>query len=130
MKNSIIYLSFALVVLFSNVATASASAFTVSKFGLVTKYINATPLAAAIAKGDIDAVKKFIEYGADVNEKSNGMTPLMVAARYNQVAIINLLLENGANAKVVAENGLTALKYAKLSNAQEAEDAITKALNA
>ena len=130
MKKSIIYLSFALVALFSNVATATASGSHVSKFGLVTKYKNTTPLAAAVAKGDLDAVKKFIEYGADVNEKSNGMTPLMVAARYNQVEIINFLLENGANAKTVNESGLTALKYAKLSNAQEAAVVIEKALNA
>jgi len=104
--------------------------FSVSKFGLVTKYLNATPLAAAIAKGDIEAVKKFIEYGADVNEKSNGMTPLMIAARYNQVAIIKLLLEKGADAKTVNDNGLTALKYAKMSNAQEAADALTVVNNA
>jgi len=130
MKKSIIYLSFALIALFSNVATATASVFPVSGFGLVTKYTNTTPLAAAVAKGDIDTVKKFIEYGADVNEKSNGMTPLMIAARYNQVEIINLLLENGANAKTINESGLTALKYAKLSNAQEAADVITKALTA
>jgi len=129
MKKSIIYLSFALIALFSNVATATASEFSVSRFGLVTKYKNATPLAAAVAKGDVEAVKKFIEYGADVNEKSNGMTPLMLAARYNQVEIINLLLEKGANAKTINESGLTALKYAKLSNAQEAIDVITKALN-
>lgn len=130
MKKLIIYLSFVLLALLGNVATATASEFTVSKFGLVTKYKNTTPLAAAVAKGDLDAVKKFIEYGADINEKSNGMTPLMVAARYNQVEIINFLLEKGANAKTINESGLTALKYAKLSNAQEAADALTKALNA
>jgi ankyrin repeat protein len=129
MKKSIIYFSVVLLI-FSNIATASASVFSVSKFGLVTKYLNATPLAAAIAKGDIEAVKKFIEYGADVNEKSNGMTPLMIAARYNQVAIIKLLLEKGADAKTVNDNGLTALKYAKMSNAQEAADALTVVNNA
>jgi len=130
MKKSIIYLSFASIALFSNVATATASGSLVSTFGLVTKYKNTTPLAAAVAKGDLDAVKKFIEYGADVNEKSNGLTPLMIAARYNQVEIIDLLLKNGANVKVINDSGLTALKYAKLSNALEAEQAIVKALSA
>jgi len=130
MKKSIIYLALTLV-LFSNVAVASAAGTsTVFKFGLVTGYINATPLAAAIAKGDVDAVKKFIEYGADVNEKSNGMTPLMIAARYNQVEIINILLEKGANLKATGDNGLTALKYAKVSNANEAVEVLTKANNA
>ncbi len=129
MKNSIIYLGLALVV-FSNVAMASANE-SVSKFGLVAKYENtATPLAVAIAKGDVESVKKFIEYGADVNETSNGMTPLMVAARYNQVEIINLLLKSGANVKATTDKGLTALKYAELSKAEEAITTLKLALNA
>jgi ankyrin repeat protein len=44
-------------------------------------------------------VKKFIAYGADVNEISEeDMTPLMIAARYNKVDIIkSIMLANGAN---------------------------------
>jgi ankyrin repeat protein len=130
MKKSIIYLSLALVV-FSNVAMASANE-SVSKFGLVAKYekMNATPLAVAIAKGDVECVKKFIEYGADVNEKSNDMTPLMIAARYNQAEIISLLLKSGADLKATNEKGLSALKYAELSKANEAITVLKKALNA
>lgn len=128
MKKSIIYLGLALI-LFSNAATASANG-SVSNFGLVAKYENATPLAVAIAKGDVEAVKKFIEYGADVNEKSNDMTPLMIAARYNQVEIINLLLKNGANVKATNVKGHSALKYAELSNAGEAVAVLKQALNA
>lgn len=128
MKKSIIYLSLALIA-FSNVAMASATG-SVSKFGLVAKYEKATPLALAIAKGDIETVKKFIEYGVDVNEKSNDMTPLMIAARYNQVDIINLLVKNGADLKATNEKGMSALKYAELSKASDAVTAIKKALNA
>lgn len=128
MKKAIIYLSFALVALFSNTAVANAS--TVSKFGLVTEYKNATPLAVAIVKGDIETVKKFIEYGADVNEKSNGLSPLMIAARYNQVDILNLLLEKGAKLKDTDEKGLTALKYAQMSKADGAVAVLKKALEA
>lgn len=128
MKKTIIYVSFALVALFSNSAVANAS--TVSKFGLVTEYKNATPLAVAIVKGDIETVKKFIEYGADINEKSNGLTPLMLAARYNQVAIIGLLLEKGAQIKATDDKGNTALKYAQLSNATDAVTVLKKALEA
>ncbi|MBP9794260.1 MAG: ankyrin repeat domain-containing protein [Flavobacterium sp.] len=79
-----------------------------------------SPLCNAIIKGDIDAVKKFIEYGADVNQPSNGVTPLMIAARYNRVEIIDLLLKNGADKKSRDERGYTALKYAELSKANEA----------
>lgn len=128
MKKTIIYVSFALVALFSNSAVANAS--TVSKFGLVKEYGNATPLAVAIMKGDIETVKKFIDYGADINEKSNGLTPLMLAARYNQVAILSLLLEKGAQIKTTDDKGNTALKYAQLSNATEAVTALKKALEA
>jgi len=128
MKKSIIYLSLALVA-FSSITVAS-TVNTAPKFRLETAFKDATPLAAAIAKGDVESVKKFIEYGADVNEKSNDMTPLMIAARYNQVEIINLLILNGAKVKVTNEKGFSALKYAELSNATQAVAAIKQALNA
>lgn len=56
----------------------------------------------------------------NVNEKSNGMSPLMFAARYNKVEIIKILLANGANPNSKDEKGFTALKYAQLSNANDA----------
>jgi ankyrin repeat protein len=78
------------------------------------------PLCISIAKGDIETVKKLIELGANINEKSNGMTPVMYAAKYNRVDILKLLVENGAKLDVKSEKGLTAEKYAKLSNANDA----------
>ena len=74
----------------------------------------------AIQKGEIDLVKKMVEYGADVNERSAGMTPLMVAARYNKAEIIKFLLANGAHTYIKDDKGFTALKYAELSLANEA----------
>ena len=56
------------------------------------------PLCSAIAKGDLEAVKTFLAYGADVNESSNGLTPLMYAARYNRVEIIKILLSKATEA--------------------------------
>jgi ankyrin repeat protein len=129
MKKTIIYLSLAFVA-FSNVAIASNVDATAPKFELVKTYSNNTPLANAICKGDIEAVKKFIEYGADVNEKSNGMTPLMLAARYNNVELINLLIAKGADLKIKDDKGNSALKYAQLSNAAKAVDALKAAMNA
>lgn len=129
MKKSIIYFSFVLAAIFSNDASAlttyPANAKSLTTAAEITR---ATPLAHAIVKGDVVAVKKFIGYGIDINEKSNDMTPLMIAARYNQVEIINLLLENGANLKTINTKGFTALKYAQLSNAQQATYTITEAL--
>ena len=116
MKKSIIYFGMALLtfssVSFANVKTAEAASS--SSVGTVT------PLCTAISKGEFEIVKKFIEYGADVNEKSNGMTPLMMAARYNNIQIMEYLISKGANLNTKSDIGYTALKYAELSNAQEA----------
>ena len=48
------------------------------------------------------------------------MTPLMYAARYNNVEIMKLLIDSGADLKAKNENGFTALKFAQLSNATDA----------
>ena len=119
MKKTIICLGIALVA-FSNVAAASnVQSSTHLKVG-THYYTSVTPLCVAISKGELEVVKKFIEYGADVNEKSNGMTPLMLAARYNKVEIIKVLLANGATIDTKDEKGYTALKYAQLSSATDA----------
>jgi ankyrin repeat protein len=128
MKKSIIYLSFVLVAFFSNAAVASTSTTATVTSSITVKATKATPLAMAIAKGDLATVKKFIGYGSDINETSNDMTPLMIAARYNQVEIISLLLANGANVTTTNTKGFSALKYAKLSNANEAVALLSEAL--
>ena len=117
MKKSIIFAGLALVA-FANVSLAS----NVSKITTSTQVVvnTNTPLCTAIFKGDLATVKKFIEYGADVNEMSNGLTPLMFAARYNKVDILKYLLENGADKTIKDDKGKTALKYAELSNSTEA----------
>ncbi|PHK33334.1 ankyrin [Nostoc linckia z16] len=125
MKKTIIYLAVALV----SFSAASVASTVKSSTAFEAAY-KATPLATAISKGDVDAVKKFIEYGADVNERSNGITPLMLAARYNNVEIINLLVASGANLKAKDDKGYTALKYAEQSNAQQAVESLKKAMAA
>lgn len=78
------------------------------------------PFCMSIVKGDLETVKKLINLGANVNEKSNGMTPAMYAAKYNRVEILKLLVDSGANLNTRSEKGYKALKYAELSNAKEA----------
>ncbi|TRX40908.1 ankyrin repeat domain-containing protein [Flavobacterium restrictum] len=119
MKKSIVYLSIALV---SFSAISNASTVRPVVYGTVnhSQYELSTPLCVAIYKGEIALVQKLIEYGADVNEKSSGLTPLMMAARFNRVEIIKLLLANGAKLKQKDDNGIDALKYAQLSNASDA----------
>ncbi len=129
MKKSIIYLSFIIVALFSNTAVASITLSAKNNTNTITigeGGETATPLAIAISKGDVATVKKLINYGIDINQKSNGMTPLMIAARYNQVEIINLLLEKGAKLNTTDKKGFSALKYAQLSNAKDAIGALTQ----
>ena len=125
MKKSIVYLGVALVA-FTSVSLAS----NVNSFSNASHRVEfnetVTPLGFAISKGDFETVKKFVEYGADINELSNGMSPLMIAARYNKVEIIKYLLSKGANLNKKDENGFTALKYAELSNANEAIQLLKK----
>lgn len=118
MKKSVIILGVALLSL-GNVAMASNGTSALKNKVERTKNFG-TPLTVAISKGDLDTVKKFIEYGADVNQMSEDLSPLMTAARYNKVEIIKVLLANGARANEKNEKGFTALKYAELSNATEA----------
>jgi len=119
MKKSIIYLSIALAS-FSTIASAKNVISSTTLESRLINNVSPTPLCLAISKGEIDIVKKFVEYGADVNEKSNGMTPLMLAARYNKVEIIKFLIANGASIDTKDEKGYTALKYAELSFATDA----------
>lgn len=67
-----------------------------------------------IQKGNFEVVKSMIESGEDVNKKSNGLTPLMFAARYNKAKIAKLLIKHGAKLKAKSNKGsMTALAMAK-----------------
>ncbi len=86
-----------------------------------TEIKNVTPFCISIVKGDYEMVKKMVELGSDVNKQSQGMTPLMYAARYNRVEIIKFLVANGAKINLKDRKGFSAIKYAELSNANEAK---------
>jgi len=117
MRKSIIYLGLACLA-FGNVSFANETSTSKTQMEFFEN-MN-TPLCNAITKGDLESVKKFIEYGVNVNEQSNGSTPLMLAARYNKVEILKVLIANGAKADAKDNNGKTALQYAVNSNAAEA----------
>lgn len=124
MKKTIIILGLAIIA-FTNVAGASNVSTSAASNEIV--YYGNSPLCNAILKGDLAAVKKFIEYGTDVNEMSNGLTPLMLAARYNKVEILKYLIEKGADKKIKDERGNTALKYAENSKSTEALEFLKQA---
>ncbi len=73
----------------------------------------------AIMQGDVDTVKRLIDLGEDVNQKSLGMTPAIFAARYNKAEILEVLIAHGADLSIKSNKGWTIAKYAKLSNANE-----------
>ncbi len=53
---------------------------------------------SAVAGGDIDAAKKFLNAGTDVNEKvQHGWTLLHETAVFGHAEVAKLLIENGAN---------------------------------
>ena len=122
MKKSIVYLTIALITFSTSFATNSTSTIHIESLE------DTTPLCLAISKGEIELVKKFVEYGINVNQESNGITPLMMAARYNKVEIMIILIAKGAKIRTQDANGYTALAHAERSNAKEAVEFIKSQL--
>ena len=118
MKKTIIISAMALGFAF-NTSHATPCIQTVPSITMIKTKISVSPFCLSIVKGDLDTVKKLIELGADVNEKSNGMTPAMYAAKYNRTDILEFLVKNGAELKKKSDNGWTAMDYAKRSNAKD-----------
>tara|TARA_R110002049_G_scaffold274391_3_gene452323 strand:- start:61 stop:456 length:396 start_codon:yes stop_codon:yes gene_type:complete len=126
MKKTIIISAIALC--FSIVSVNAAPLVPTVKSYETVAFFKVNSFCVSIAKGDIDTVKTLIKRGEDVNEKSNGMTPVMYAAKFNRTEILKLLIDKGANLKTKSDKGLTALKYAKLHGAKDAEVIIKEAL--
>ncbi len=118
MKKSIFYLGIALLGIVSPSVASNSNSGSNHETNVYAKYYG-TPLCVAISKGELDLVKKFIEYGADIHEKTNGLTPLMYAARYNQLDIVKFLISKGANPKETDSRGFSVLNHAENSRATE-----------
>jgi N-acyl-D-amino-acid deacylase len=77
----------------------------------------APDLVRAIRDADVQAVRKLIENGADVNARdADGNTPLILASFYASPQCVALLLEKGADANAANEAGATALIRAATSH--------------
>jgi ankyrin repeat protein len=73
-----------------------------------------TPLHYAAVNGHLDVVRFLVERGARIDAASpNGTTPLMMAARHQQVSAAELLLELGADPTPRNEAGFDAAAYAR-----------------
>lgn len=125
MKKSIIISALALCVSLGAYAEPTSK---VINSATSVKEFKVNPFCVSIAKGDFETVKKLVSLGAEINQKSEGMTPAMYAAKYNRTDILKLLIENGANLKLKSDKGMTALKYAELHIAHDAKAIIEEAL--
>ena len=94
----------------------------------VIRHLKTDPFVKLIQLNDYNAVRNLILAGAEINKKSIGMTPLMYAARQNKVAIVKLLLDEGAKVESQSKYGLTALDYAQRSHATESYYLIKNAM--
>lgn len=127
MKKSIIISAIALCfsIVTVNASTVNSNIKTPNK----TVYFKVNSFCVSIAKGDIATVVKLLAFGEDVNEKSNGMTPAMYAAKFNRTEILKLLIKEGANLRAKSSKNKTALQYAKIHGAKDTAAIIKKALS-
>ncbi|MDE2510564.1 MAG: ankyrin repeat domain-containing protein, partial [Elusimicrobia bacterium] len=75
-----------------------------------------TPLMWAAAHGDEASVAALLDAGADIRviARGNGQGPLTLAAKWNRVGVVSLLLRRGASAGARDSIGWTALMWASL----------------
>ena len=68
----------------------------------------------AVVEGDLDAIRRYIATGADLNRAvtENGSTAVMTAATFDHTDISLLLIESGADLEVKNKDGSTALHVA------------------
>lgn len=76
-----------------------------------------TPLhyaASSSAPEAVDMVRLLLEHAAYIDAASpNGTTPVMMAARYGQIDVARLLLQEGADPALRNQQGLTAIDFAR-----------------
>eukprot|EP00928_Gymnodinium_smaydae_P081384 TRINITY_DN6491_c0_g1_i1.p1 TRINITY_DN6491_c0_g1~~TRINITY_DN6491_c0_g1_i1.p1 ORF type:complete len:787 (-),score=97.39 TRINITY_DN6491_c0_g1_i1:49-2409(-) len=69
-----------------------------------------TPLMHAAGEGDVDAVRRYLAQGADVDAKDECLcTALMYAATYGHCASVRCLVESGASVEATSKDGWTPL---------------------
>ncbi|SMG36804.1 ankyrin repeat domain-containing protein [Arenibacter troitsensis] len=129
MRKTILTVAIALLFMVAGVrAESSNSLYAQIESGIMVKPGELSSFCKAIVQGDLETVKRLIELGEDVNQKSLGKTPAIFAARYNKVEILEILIANGANLKTKCDNGYNAKKHAEISNANEALEVINASL--
>jgi ankyrin repeat protein len=79
-----------------------------------------TILMRTAETGEVEAVRKLIDEGADVNSKSNsGVTALMTSSGMGHAGVTRLLIEKGADVNAKTPGNYTALMNAALTGQAE-----------
>lgn len=76
-----------------------------------TQGVNA--LLAAIRKGELDRVRRFVNSGVNLDGEVNGETPLTMAVRYGHGEIVDMLLDAGADPGLANARGETPAQLAQ-----------------
>ncbi len=82
-------------------------------------------MVEALNSGNVDAVKRLIEEGVNVNLLRDGVTPLMIAASKGHAAVAELIIQAGVNINERSDDGGTALHMAA---ADQTETAVVELL--
>ena len=113
-------LTFVMTVLLSQTAFAVTAALPLSN----QQNLDAQLFDAAIA-GNVTQASKLLKAGADVNARydigGSQMTPLMKAAQYEHVPMIQLLLQNKADISDTGRVGRNALDWYKMNGGKNSE---------
>jgi len=90
----------------------SAGNWTSRARGEVDTPLDKSPLAVAVAAGDVDIAKALLEAGAKVEALDyEQRTPLLIALEEEHYPIVHVLLEWGANPNVAAPNFISCLHF-------------------
>lgn len=68
-----------------------------------------TPLTFAVAKNNEKVIDLLLEYNADINLGTQGINPLYVASRSNNLLLVEKLINMGADVDYISEYGETVL---------------------
>jgi len=72
-----------------------------------------TPLIMTIKAGATDSFRALIDKGVDLEKTCSNKTPLMYAAKYDQLQMAKVLIEAGADYTRVNDKGRSAKDYSK-----------------
>ena len=89
-----------------------------------------TALMKASVRGKVNAVKRLIDFGANIHiQKQNGDTALHLACRQRQREIVQMLLDHGANAILGNERGETPITIATQNGYEKLSRMLCNTLN-